>query len=148
MRLADVLDTCCVPTVTVSAEVSLAQAVQTMFRDHAAAICIEGRPRDILTAEAILRVLTRTTSPALAWSDPVAGALGEGLMILTKEEPVRRVIEKMLAAGIDHMPVAVSITGTAVVSLCRLLLVESAFLHGEVQHLQTYIDALHDAPND
>ena len=148
MRLADVLETCCVQTVTVSPEVSLAQAAQTMYRDHAAAICIAGRPQDMLTADAILRFLTRSASPALAWSGAVTTALGEGALILSEEEPIRRVIEKMLTAGMDHMPVAASKPGTFVVSLCRLLLMESAFLHGEVQHLQTYIDALHDAPND
>jgi hypothetical protein len=28
------------------------------------------------------------------------------------------------------------------------VLAENTLLHGEVDHLQNYIDALHDAPND
>jgi len=148
MRLADVLDTCRVKTVTVATEVSLAEAARALHRDDAAAIIVEnGRLRGILTAGDILRFLTMATSPTHAWQGPVTAALSEGVEIATPEEPIGRAILKMTAAGRAHLPIA-TVAGIVVVSLCRLLLTENAQLHGEVQHLQTYIDELHDAPND
>jgi CBS domain-containing protein len=147
MQLADVLDICTMKAVTVSPDVSLAEAVRAMHRDDAAVIHIEGRLQGVLTPGDILRFLTLAASPILAWNGPVMAALGDDVEIIPAEEPIHQVIEKMSAAGINHLQVATT-TGVAVVSLCRLLLVENAYLHGEVQHLQTYIDALHDAPND
>ena len=73
--------------------------------------------------------------------------LSQETKTISPEETVSQAIEKMTAAETGHMFVAAA-PETVVVSLLRLLLVENAFLHGEVQHLQTYIDALHDAPND
>ena len=122
MRLADVLDTCTVKTVTVATEVSLAEAARALHRDDAAAIIVEnGRLRGILTAGDILRFLSLVTSPMLAWQGPVTAALSEGVEIATPEEPISRAILKMTAAGRDYLPIA-AVEGIVVVSLCRLLL--------------------------
>ncbi len=149
MRLADVLDSSGARAVTVSPETSLAEVALAMHRACAtAALVVEDeRLRGLLTLGDFLRLLTTATSPALAWTNPVTAALTEGAVPVTVEEKVARVITEMTAAGIDHLPVAVA-GGFVVVSLCNLLRAENAFLHGEVRHLQTYIDALHDAPND
>jgi len=148
MRLTDVLDTCAVKTVTVAPELSLAEAAQAMHRDDAAVIIVaDDRFQRVVTAGDILRVLTLATSPTLSWQGPITAALCEKVATATPTEPMGRAIERMTAAGTDHLPVATP-SGTVVVSLCHLLLAENAQLHGEVQHLQTYIDALHDAPND
>ncbi len=148
MRLADILHTCTVKAVSVALGVSLAEAARAMHLNDATAIIVEnGSSQGILTAGDILRFLTLATSPIEAWQGPVSTALGEGPPAATPEEPVGRVIEKMIAAGRDHLPV-VAAQGIVVVSLSNLLLAENAQLHGEVYHLQNYIDALHDAPND
>jgi CBS domain-containing protein len=149
MRLSDVLDSCGAQAVTVAPGTSLAEAAQAMHRAGAtAALVVEGeRLKGLLTLGDFLRILTTATSPAAAWTEPVAAALTEESGPATAEEKVVQIIARMTAAGIDHLPVAVA-KGFVVVSLSSLLRAENAFLHGEVRHLQTYIDALHDAPND
>jgi CBS domain-containing protein len=148
MRLAEVLDDCRVKIVTVAPDVTLAEATRAMRRDGAAAIVVEGGScLGVLTAADILGFLAQPTFPADPWLAPVAAALGAKVTTVADEEPVGRAIERMTAAGIDHLPVAAA-QGIVVVSLCRLVLAENALLHGEVQYLQNYIAALHDAPND
>jgi CBS domain-containing protein len=148
MRLVDVLDSCRVKTVTAVPEVSLAEAARAMHDGDAAAIIVDSsRFQGILTAVDLLRHLALAATPNETWQVPVTAALGDKVATVSCEETVGRTIEKMTAAGIDHLPVATA-QGIVVTSLCRLLLAENALLHGEVQHLQNYIDALHDAPND
>lgn len=148
MRLADVLDTCCVKTVTVTLEASLVEAARAMLEAEATAIIVgSDRFQMILTAGDILRHLTVAASPADAWQGSVAAALGPPVATVSGEESVGKAIEMMTAAGVDHQAVAVT-QGIIVVSLCRLVLAENALLHDEVRHLQNYIEALHDAPND
>ena len=149
MRLADILDICRAKLVTVTPETSLAETAQAMHKVEAtgALVIKHERLRGILTKGDIVRTLTTATSPILAWEGPVTAALIEGPGPLNSEEPVSLAIARMTEAGIDHLPVAAA-KGIVVVSLSNVLLAENTFLHGEVQHLQTYIDALHDAPND
>lgn len=148
MRLADVLDSSVVKAVRVIPGVSLAEAARTMHREDAAAIVVEdGQFQGVLTAGSILRLLASSALPSVVWNGPVLAALDENQQPIGPEETVGQTIQRMLAGGSDHLPVAAS-SGMVVVSLCRLLLAENNSLHGEVQHLQNYIDALHDAPND
>jgi CBS domain-containing protein len=148
MRLAEVLDSCCVKIVTVAPDVTLAEAARAMGQAGATAIVVEsGSFLGILTAADILRFLAPAPFPAEVWLGPVAAALGATVTTVPDEEPVGRAIEKMTTAGIDHLAVATN-QGIVVVSLCRLVLAENALLRGEVDYLQNYIDALHDAPND
>jgi CBS domain-containing protein len=149
MRLADVLDRCSVRTVTVNPEVSLAEAAQVMHKAGASVLLVveDKQPRSILTKGDILHSLTIAASPVLAWEGPLAATLTEVPQALTSEETVARALVGMMEAKIDYLPV-ITVRGVVVVSFSNLLLAENAFLHGEVQHLQTYIDALHDAPND
>lgn len=72
---------------------------------------------------------------------------GAKLVTVSPEELVGQVIARMTETGLDYIQVATA-QGFVVVSLSSLLLAENSFLHGEMQHLQKYIDALHDAPND
>jgi len=44
MRLAEVIDTCCVKTVTVTLEASLVEAARAMLEAEATAIIVEKRP--------------------------------------------------------------------------------------------------------
>jgi CBS domain-containing protein len=149
MRLADVLDNCAVCTVTVAPEVSLADAARVMHKAGAKVVLIveDQRLRSLLTKGDILRPLTTATSPLLVWDGPLTAALTDGPGTLTSEETLSRAIAKMNEAGSEFLPVMAE-QGIVVVSLGNLLLAENAFLRGEVQHLQSYIDALHDAPND
>ena len=148
MRLAEVLDSCCEKIVIVAPDVTLAEAARAMGQAGAAAIIVVGGGfQGILTAGDIVRHLPPATFPADAWLGSVAAALGDTVTTVSDEEPVGRAIEKMTSAGIDHLAVATD-QGIVVVSLCRLVLAENALLRGEVDYLQNYIDALHDAPND
>lgn len=149
MRLVDVVDSCYVKTVTVAPEVCLAVAARAMHKaDAAVAMVMEnGKLRGILTAGDILRSLVLANSVNLVWNGPVTAALSKELLTVSTEEKIAQAIEKMTAAEIDYLSVATGFA-TRVVSLCRLLQAQKAFLHGEVHHLQNYIDALHDAPND
>ena len=149
MRLADILDEWGAKVVTVSPGISLAEAAQAILKVEATAVLIieSDRLLGLLTKSDILRFLTTATSTILAWDGPVTAALSEGMQVVTPEELVGRVITKMTAAGVDHLPV-IGRQGICVVALPSLLRAENAYLHGEVQHLQTYIDALHDASND
>lgn len=149
MRLADILDTCGANLVTVTPETSLAETAQAMHKAEAngALVIKHERLQGVLTQGDIVRTLTTATSPILAWKGPVKAAIIEGPEPLSSEEPVGLAIARMTEAGIDHLPV-ITAQGIVIVSLSNVLLAENAFLHCEVQHLQTYIDALHDAPND
>lgn len=149
MKLADVLDSCCVKTVIVAPEVSLAVTARAMHKADAAVAMVmdNGALQGILTAGDILRALTLARFVDPVWNGPITAALSEEPAAVNTEEKVGQVIEKMTAGENDYLPV---ITGLApqVVSLNRLLQAQKVYLHGEVHHLQTYIDALHDAPND
>lgn len=148
MRLMDVLDRCCVKTVITSPEVCMADATRAMHRDNAAVILVAGeRFQGILTAGDILRFLIVSASSTDAWQSPVGSALCEKAATISSEDPVGLAIERMMAAGTDHLPVAAT-QGIVVASLCRLLQAANAHLSSEVHNLQNYIDALHDAPND
>ena len=149
MRVEDVLDDCAVKTVTVAPQLSLAEATRLMCKAGAGAVVVMDNDllQGILTAGDILGGLSSAKTTDLVWNGPVGAAIVKELPIVAVEEKIARPIETMTATGNDYLPV---ISGGAirVVSLCRLLLVENALLHGEVQHLQNYIEALHDAPND
>lgn len=149
MRLADVLDDCAVKTVTVAPNISLAEAAAAMDKVGAAAVVVMDHDllQGILTAGDILRGLTSAKTADLLWHGPVGAATVKELPIVAVEEKIAPTIGRMTGAGIDYLPVMAG-GAIRVISLCRLLLVENALLHGEVQHLQNYIDALHDAPND
>ncbi|GEM_PF-1624390 len=149
MRLAEVIDNCAVKTVTVASGLCLAAAARAMYKADCATVLIMDNDlfRGILTAGDILRVLTSVESANLVWNGPTTVAPIKELPIVTGQEKVAQVIEIMTAAGIDYLPVHAG-GATRVVSLCRLLRAHNTYLHGEVNHLQTYIDALHDAPND
>ncbi len=147
MRLAEILDTCAVKTVTIGPEINLADAAKAMHQTDALAalICKTGMLLGILTAGDIVRAVAGSTTQS--WYDPVTALLTESPQPVPEAEPVGQIITQMVAKGIDLLPV---ITGNAimVVTLAGLLRAENSYLHSEVQHLQTYIDALHDAPND
>lgn len=149
MRLAEVLDDCAVETVTVALHLSLAEAARSMHKVGAAAVLVMDNDllQGILTAGDILRGMTSARKADRVWNGPVGTAIAKELPIVTLDEKIARTIEIMTAAGIDYLPV-IAEGAIRVVSLCRLLQVQNALLHGEVQHLQNYIDALHDAPND
>ncbi|MBU1566602.1 MAG: CBS domain-containing protein [Proteobacteria bacterium] len=149
MRLADVMNSCIVKAATVATDLSIAEVAQEMLRADAmvAMVMEHGGLQGVLTADDILRYLTMAASPALAWNTPVTAAIPVDRHAVNPEETLGPIIAKMTAAEIDYLP-AVTDSAIGVVSLCRLLQAENAFLQGEIQHLQTYIDALHDAPND
>jgi CBS domain-containing protein len=149
MRLADVIDSCAVCTASVTPEVSLAEAAQMMHKAGASVLLVveDQRPHSLLTKGDILHSLTVATSPVLVWESPLSATLTEAPPALNAIDTISQAIAKMVEAKSDYLPVMTA-QGIIVVSLGNLLLVENAFLHGEVQHLQTYIDALHDAPND
>lgn len=148
MRLADILDHCLLPTVIVDPEHSLAESARSMQRTGAPALLVEdqGLMMGLVTAEDIVRALVAAGEINDVWNGPVR-AIVRSLPIIAAEEKLAQVVGTMAAAGISALPVTVS-GRTQVVGLCRLLQAQVASLHGEVQHLQTYIDALHDAPND
>lgn len=149
MRLADVLGTCAVTTVTVAPAQSLAEAAQAMHQAGAMAILVKDGDllQGVLTAEDVLCALVSASEIYRAWNGPVRAALAKELPVVTSEEKITQVVETMTAAGVHSLPVTAG-GATLVISLCRLLQIQINSLHSEVDHLQTYIDVLHDAPND
>jgi CBS domain-containing protein len=149
MHLANVLDTCSVTTVTLAPEQSLAEAARAMHQAGAMAILVKDGDllQGFLTAEDVLCALVSASEIDRAWNGPVRAALCRQLPVVTSENKITEVVEAMAAAGIHSLPVTAGGT-TRVINLCRLLQMQINNLHSEVQHLQTYIDALHDAPND
>ena len=149
MRLAKVLDTCAVTTVTVAPEQSLAEAARAMHQAGAMAILVKDGDllQGFLTAEDVLIALVSASEIDRAWNGPVRSALGQELPVDTSEEKIAEDVETMAAAGVQSLPVTAG-GATLVISLCRLLQTQINSLYTEVDHLQTYIDALHDAPND
>lgn len=149
MRLVDVLEICAAKLVEVTPATSLAEASQAMCAAEATGALLvrpDGR-REILTGEDIIRLLTMSASPLGAWEGPAIEAIADRSEPIDPELPVGLVIANMSEAGLEYKPV-VTERGLVIVSLRNLLLAENAFLHREVQHLQLYIDALHDASND
>ena len=149
MRLVDVINSCTVKTVTVAPALYLAKALQAMYAAEAEAILVmeNDQLQGVLTAADIFRALIMAKTDILDWNGPTATALGKKQPIITSEEGVTKVIAILTTADVEYVPVIVEGT-TLVISRCRLLGIQNAFLYDEVQHLQDYIDALHDAPND
>lgn len=148
MRLADILDHCLLTTVIIDPEHSLAESARSMQRTGAPALLVEdqGLLMGLVTAEDIIRALVTAGEIIDVWNGPVR-AIVRPIPVVATEEKLAQVIGTMAATGISALPVTVS-GRTQVVSLCQLLQAQVTNLHGEVQHLQTYIDALHDASND
>lgn len=149
MRLAEAFDDCAVKTVTVALQLSLAEAARSMRKFGASAVLVMDNDllQGILTAGDILRGLIEARKTNLEWNCPVMAAIVKEPPIVTAEEKIAQAIEIMTLTGIEYLPVVVG-GDIRVVSLCRLLQKQNALLQGEIQHLQNYIDALHDAPND
>ena len=149
MRLADILDICTVKLVEIAPGTSLAETAREMCVIEVAGarfIRPDGR-QGFVTRGDILHLLVNSASPLGTWEGPVIDVINRGPEPVDATMQVRMVIADMREAGIEYMPVVTG-QGIVIVSLSNLLLAENAFLHSEVQHLQTYIDALHEAPND
>lgn len=148
MRLEKVLHSCALKAETLAPEQSLAEAARAICRAETGAVLVDdGKLRGLVTAEDVLRTLVAASAVDHAWNGPLRAALHRQLPLVTSGARIAEVVETMAAAGVQSLPVTAG-DATLVVNLTRLLQIQINSLHDEVQHLQTYIDALHDAPND
>jgi CBS domain-containing protein len=150
MRLWDLTKGDGSPSVTISARATLAQAVEMMITKKASAIIVmdDNDIKGMITRSDIMRCLNDSTSVSQAWEIPVNQVMSTRLIAATPDQPLGQAIKQMVEAGIGHLPVLEGGTVKTLFSLNQLLIEENKHLHTELVDLQTYIDALHDAPND
>jgi CBS domain-containing protein len=149
MLVADALEQVTVAFVQVDGRTSLAETARAMTAGNAAAALVveDGRYRGMVTATDLLRVLAAAPTVELGWQIEVAMAMSGESSPLSKEERLTTIFTLMRETGRDYLPLSTT-GGLTVLSLAKLVMLDNTLLRREVDHLQTYIEALHDAPND
>lgn len=149
MIVAQALEHLTVPIVTVSGRASLAETARAM-NDHGAPVALvrDGeRGHGLVSAGDLLRFLATAPTVAKGWASEVALALGSNRPCAAPEERLAAIIERMRQADSDYLLVT-NESHPAVLSFAKLVQFDNTLLRREIDHLQTYIEALHDAPND
>lgn len=149
MIVAQALEHLTVPAVTVSSRATLAETARAMNNKSVpVALVREGEHcHGLVSASDLLRVLAMAPTVAEGWASKVTLALGNDRPRAATEERLATIIERMDQANSDYLLVAGE-SGPAVLSFAKLVQFDNTLLRREVDHLQTYIEALHNAPND
>lgn len=149
MLVADALEQLTVAFVQVDGRTSLAETAQAMAAGNAAAVLVveQDRCRGVVTASDMLRALATSPTLELGWQSKVATVMNGDTSPISQGERLTTIITLMRDTGCDYLPLATG-NGLIVLSLAKLLLLDNTLLRREVDHLQTYIEALHNAPND
>ena len=149
MFVAAALEHITVPAVRVTGRTSLAEAVMAMTaaNSEAALVIEDDRCQGLVTATDLLRTLALAPTAEQGWRVEVAQALSGDIPQAIAGDRLAEVNALMTGAGRDYL-LLVTDQGPAVLSLVKLLKFDNGLLRRELDHLQTYIEALHDAPND
>jgi CBS domain-containing protein len=149
MLVADALEQITVAFVQIDGRTSLAETARAMAAGHAATVLVvdQDRCRGVATASDLLRALATSPSIERGWQSEVVMAISGGTEPISEDERLTKVLALMRDTGCDYLPLSTG-KGLTVLSLAKVLMLENTLLRREVDHLQTYIEALHDAPND
>lgn len=149
MFVADALEQLTVAFVQVDGRTSLAETARAMAADNAAAVLVvdHDRCRSVVTATDMLRALATSPTIELGWQSEVATVMSGDTSPISQTERLTTIFTLMRDTGRDYLPLSTE-NGLTVLSLAKLLMLDNTLLRREVDHLQTYIEALHDAPND
>lgn len=149
MLIADALEQVTVAFVQVDGRTSLAETARAMTAGNAAAALVVdiGRCRGVVTAADLLRALAAAPTIELGWHSEVTVAMAGESTPIGQEERLTTIFTLMRETGRDYLPLS-TVNGLTVLSLAKLMMLDNTLLRREVDHLQTYIEALHDAPND
>ena len=149
MFVADALEQLTVAFVQVDGRTSLAETARAMAAGNAAAVLVvdQDRCRGVVTATDILRALATSPTIELGWQSEVAKVMSGDTSPISQKERLTAIFTLMRDTGRDYLPLSTG-NGLTVLSLAKLLMLDNTLLRREVDHLQTYIEALHDAPND
>lgn len=149
MLVADALEQLTVAFVQVDGRTSLAETARAMAHGNAATVLVvdQERCRGVVTATDLLRALTTSASIELGWQSEVVMALSGDTSPISQDERLTTIFTLMRDTGREYLPLSTG-NGLTVLSLAKVLMLENTLLRREVDHLQTYIEALHDAPND
>jgi CBS domain-containing protein len=149
MFVADALEQLTVAFVQVDSQTSLAETARAMAAGNAAAVLVvdQDRCRGVVTATDMLRALATSSTIELGWQSEVATVMSGETSPISQKERLTTIFTLMRDTGRDYLPLSTG-NGLTVLSLAKLLMLDNTLLRREVDHLQTYIEALHDAPND
>lgn len=149
MLVADALEQLTVAFVQVDGRTSLAETARAMAAGNAAAVLVvdQDRCRGVVTATDMLRALATSPTIELGWQSEVAKVMSGDTSPISQKERLTAIFTLMRDTGRDYLPLSTG-NGLTVLSLAKLLMLDNTLLRREVDHLQTYIEALHDAPND
>lgn len=149
MFVADALEQLTVAFVQVDGRTSLAETARAMAAGNAAAVLVvdQDRCRGVVTATDMLRALATSPTIELGWQSEVAKVMSGDTSPISQKERLTAIFTLMRDTGRDYLPLSTG-NGLTVLSLAKLLMLDNTLLRREVDHLQTYIEALHDAPND
>jgi CBS domain-containing protein len=149
MFVAAALEHITVPAVRVTSSTSLAETAMMMTAaDTDTALVIDDdRCHGLVTAADLLRTLATAPTLEQGWRSEVTRALTSGTPQASGAERLSKVVELMGATNCDYL-LLVTEQGPAVLSFVKMLKLDNGLLRRELDHLQTYIEALHDAPND
>jgi CBS domain-containing protein len=149
MLVADALEHLTVAFVQVDGRTSLAETARAMAAGSAAAVLVidQDRCRGVVTASDLLRALVTSPTIELGWQSEVATVMSGDTSPINQKERLAAIFTLMRDTDRDYLPLSTG-NGLTVLSLAKLLMFDNTLLRREVDHLQTYIEALHDAPND
>jgi acetoin utilization protein AcuB len=150
MNLIQVLNGLNRPTVTLPADTSLHDAIEIMAeRGTSAVVVMSGEQvKGIVSRGDVLRSLRSQPTETAAPQTPLRRIMSTELVVGHPEEPLHQAIGHMQAAGVAHLPVLQD--GRLLFLLHRddLLQRQIQLLHDQIDHLQHYIETLHNAQMD
>lgn len=149
MLVADALEQLNVAFAQVDSRTSLAETARAMAVGNAAVVLVvdQDRCRGVVTATDLLRAMAMSPTIEQGWQSEVATVMSEDTSPIGQDERLTKVFTLMRDTGRDYLPLSTG-NGLTVLSLAKVLMLDNALLRREVDHLQSYIEALHDAPND
>lgn len=149
MRLEELLDPKRHRVVTISKGQPLAKALELMVRKKKGALLVtaDNKPWSLLTSKDLLDCIH--AHPQYLFADvPVEDVVPEKIILAEKDESVRIVIEKMIKAGISHLPIATEKNIEGMIPLTDLMAFQIKTLMGELEGLEGYIADLQTAELD
>lgn len=148
MAMRDLLNQTTRSVVTAPADLTVEDAIVLMDQEKVGALIVvkEDRPVGIFSTRECLR-LCLEKKPALFGGITLDAAMSKPITV-GPDEARDTVMDMMLRADIDHLPVIEDSRLKGVLNVRDLMMERIQILEDELRHLKNYIDDLHEAGRD
>ena len=149
MKVRDLVQANIRPVLTIAGHRSVDHAIDLMTGTQTTALIVtkNEEPIGIFTERDVFRCCQRNIQTALS-ELAVQNAMSDNLIAAKPEDDISKITAVMIKADIRHMPVIEEKKIIGLLTLNDLTEHQIELLNDEIQHLQDYIDDLHDAGVD